>query len=142
MKAGPILTLLATGLIIFASATAGRSAQSPVVILPKVAVTNPSHPFIHHVHHVGANKTFSLANDAVVRLGSNPNAGLADLRVGEVAHVSYTVENGWWIAHSIVVNPPPAVHTASHSHAGSTGELHAHGRIVAYNVSSGSLTIR
>ena len=74
------------------------------------------------------------------------NASLNDLAAGEVAHVSYTVENGVWMAHKVAVNPvhhqsaatcqtnAARTNATCQPHAARTNELHAHGKITSYNV--------
>jgi len=99
-------------------------------------------PIWFHVYRGPVGESFFLASDAVIRLGSNTNARLIDLRVGEIAHVTYTIENGVWLAHEIVVNPPHGSHAADHSTGTQTNELHAHGKILAYNAATGHLTIK
>jgi hypothetical protein len=86
--------------------------------------------------------TFALESNAKITLGTNTNASLNDLAVGEVAHVSYTIENGVWLAHKVVVNPVHHHNTASQPHVAKTNELHAHGKITSYDASSGTISIR
>jgi hypothetical protein len=90
--------------------------------------------------------TFTIASNAKIILGTNKNASLNELAVGEVAHISYTIENGVWLAHKVVVNPVHHQHPNSpgtgHPHPAKTSELHAHGKITAYDASAGTISIR
>ena len=94
-----------------------------------------------HVRRGLRSVSFLLANDATIRIGTNDKANLMDLRVGQMAHVHYTIQNGTWLAHEIVVNRPHGGHAAKKS-ANQTDALHAHGEILGYNASTGQLTIR
>lgn len=85
--------------------------------------------------------SFLLANDAIIHIGANPNARLTDLKRGQIAHVAYTIENGRWLAHEIVVNPPHGAR-AVYKKAGVSSDLHAHGAILGYDSSTGRITIR
>lgn len=118
-------------------------ASSLTAVHP-IVVHGPIHLHRHHPHTIffytyrgHRTATFALAGDARVHLGPNPNARLADLKLGEIAHVSYTVENGRWLAHEISIHPH-----GSHLRGSIKGERHAHGAILGYNTSAGNITIR
>jgi hypothetical protein len=95
-------------------------------------------------HRATSTATFTLASDAKIHLGTNTMASLSALSVGEVAHISYTIENGVWLAHRVVVNPVHRQHhnsTSNHPHVTKTNELHAHGKILSYDVFAGRISI-
>jgi hypothetical protein len=108
----------------------------------ELLVSRRAHPHLLNLHQGHTTESFILANDAIIRIGSNTQAGLGELKLGEVAEVAYTVENGRWLAHEVEVKSLDGGHSASDSHSNLTNELHAHGEILAYNVSTGNLTIR
>jgi hypothetical protein len=103
--------------------------------------TTTARPVRFHWRRGPLSASFLLANDARIQIGKNSNARLADLRRGQIAHVAYTIENGRWLAHEIVVNPPHGAH-AAYKAAGAGSDLHAHGAILGYDSSTGRLTIR
>jgi hypothetical protein len=138
MKAVNILAKVATSclvLVSFSSNGVANETVTKVVVAPKASEVIVR---MRRVHHLPTTVTFALPADATIHLGSNTNAALVDLTAGEVAHVHYTVENGTWLAHEIVVNPPHS----SHLTTAVAGELHTHGTIVSYNPSAGLLTIK
>ena len=128
---------------------AGLFMLAMVAIVPGIstvrgerATDSPkARPILFHLHRGRLSASFLLANDATIRIGTNASANLMELRVGQVAHVRYTIENGVWLAHEVVVNPPHEGHAAKTlgTHA---NELHAHGAILGYDSSTGRLTIR
>ena len=100
----------------------------------------PIHPKLSSLHFTCQPRPterilFLLASDATIRIGNNPSdAHLTDLMtVGQVAHVHYTIQNGTWLAHEIVVNPPHVGHAAKKSTKSEADELHTHGEILGYN---------
>jgi len=123
------------GLSLFVTAAAANETVTKVVVAPKASEVVIR---MRRSRQAVATVTFALPADAVIHLGSNTNAALANLAVGQVAHVRYTVQNGVWLAHEIVVSPPPG----SHPPKASAGELHTHGAIVSYNPSAGLLSIK
>ncbi len=123
------------GLPLFVTAAAANETVTKVVVAPKASEVVIR---MRRARQAPTTVTFALPADAIIHLGSNTNAALANLAVGQVAHVRYTVENGVWLAHEIVVNPPAAAHLPKTS----AGELHTHGAIVSYNPSTGLLTIK
>jgi hypothetical protein len=124
---------LVVGLLVLASAG---------LAVARNGVEPQTHPVSYHLYRSRPTESFILASDAVIRLGTNSAAQLTDLKVGQTARVSYTIENGLWFAHEIVVNPPRGSHAGSHSPTASTNTLHAHGAILSYNAATGNLTIR
>jgi hypothetical protein len=134
------LIRLATGLLAFASVAMPERARTQPT--PQAVDSPRPHPVFLRRSRGLATESFTLASDAKIRLGSNTNVDLVDLRVGQIAHVSYTVENGLWLAHEIVVNSPYAGHAEIHPHHAPTNTLHAHGTILAYNGANGILTIK
>jgi len=118
-----------------ANATVLVKESTKVVVSPKSTEVVVR---MRHVHHEPTTVTFALPAGATIHIGTNTTAALTDLTVGQVAHVRYTIENGNWLAHEIVVNP---VHGA-HLPKTTNGELAAHGAIVSYNPSAGLLTIK
>jgi hypothetical protein len=76
---------------------------------------------------------FALGADVSIQVGTNANATLRDLKVGKVARIGYTVVNGEFIAHSIVV---------SESAGKNTPQRYASGPITAINSSAGTITIK
>jgi hypothetical protein len=111
--------------------------------LAGMAVTTPAFGAVLS-HRATSTATFTLARDAKIHFGANTMASLSALSVGEVAHISYTVENGVWLAHRVAVNPAHHQHhnsTSTHPHVTKTHELHAHGKILSYDVSAGTISI-
>ena len=135
------LVRIPSGLLVLAlGVSAGMAANNPssMAVVPQPRKTGV-------VRYYGATPiaTFALANDAKIILGANTNASLNDLVAGEVAHVSYTIENGVWLAHKVAVNPVHPKSTAtSQPHVAKTNELHAHGKITSYDASAGTISIR
>jgi hypothetical protein len=119
-------------LLLFGVAVPGITAARAESVQPR--------PVVFHLHRGPLSASFLLANDAGVRIGTNANASLMDLRVGQVALIGYTIENGRWLAHQIVVKPPHGKRLSAHS--SEPNELHAHGAILGYDSSTGRLTIR
>jgi hypothetical protein len=114
----------------------------------KVVVPKPAKTCVTGYHRATSVATFALAGDAKITFGANTNASLNDLTTGEVAHVSYTIENGVWLAQKVEVNPvhqksttTSQPHATCQPHAAKTNELHAHGKITSYNVSAGTISI-
>lgn len=124
----------------------GLLTVAVLVAAPKAAAqadfSSEAQPVKFHLFHSATTATFILANDAVIRLGTNSAAYLTDLKAGQVAHVSYTIENGQWLAHEVSVNAPHGSHAGKSSQNTSTNMLHAHGAIVGYNANIGNLAIR
>ena len=126
---------------LFAWSLLVAAAVAPVAV---VAASNAPRVYVIHPHHAVGTETFALAPDVNIRLGANPNAYLTDLRPGETAHITYAIQNGYWVAHAIAVNPPPATtHASSQATAApKTSFLRASGTILSYNAATGLLTIR
>jgi Cu/Ag efflux protein CusF len=53
------------------------------------------------VHGLVLNKSFEVANDAVIAIRANPAAKLTDLKVGDCVEVSYEDQGAVTIAHRI-----------------------------------------
>ena len=116
-------------------ATKSDAARNTVAYhLPRVVVL--------HSHGGFSTESFALASDTGIQLGGNPNAFLTDLQAGETAHIDYTVENGFWVAREIVVNPPASHHVATQATGSAPNYLHTHGTILSYNAYTGVLVIR
>ncbi|MGP8200745.1 MAG: hypothetical protein ACLQU4_14720 [Limisphaerales bacterium] len=149
MNAKSKLIRIPLGLLVLAlSAFAGMAADKTTPSVP-VAPQKAKTGVIYY--NGGASiATFALAGNAKIILGANKNASLNDLAVGEVAHISYTIDNQVWLAHKVVVNPvhhnnPSTNQTntvPTHPHAAKSNELHAHGKITAYDASAGTISIR
>jgi hypothetical protein len=149
MNAKSKLIRIPLGLLVLAlSASAGMAADKTT---PSVAVVPPpAKTGVMRYHGATSIATFALASNAKIILGTNTKASLNDLVVGEVAHVSYTIENGVWLAHKVVVNPVHHNNTATshpntattHPHVAKTNELHAHGKITSYDASVGTISIK
>ena len=129
-------------LVMLASAAVMGVAAAQSQPASKVVVSNGAHSVILRLHRGPVTESFTLANDAKIRLASNSNASLTGLKVGDIAQVFYTIENGRWIAHEIVVNQPHGSHDEDRSNRTGISELHAHGRILAYNAATSNLTIK
>jgi hypothetical protein len=127
---------LAGGLLTAAALAAAPKATA------QADFANEAQPVKFHLFRRATTASFILANDAVIHLGTNSAAYLTDLRVGEIARVSYAIENGQWVAHEVAVNWPHGSHAGKFPQNTSTNLLHAHGAIVGYNANTGSLTIR
>jgi hypothetical protein len=145
MKSGSVLARFGIGISIVSCAAwsgsiaVAREPAAKIVESPKareVVIVR-----MHRAHHA-ATESFVLAAGARILVGANTNATLADLTTGEVAHVAYTVENGTWFAHEIVVNPPHAPHAEKSIPAATPSQLHAHGAIISFNTSNGVLTLK
>jgi len=100
-------------------------------------------------HHAAVQtKTFSVAKDARIALGSNSSASLGDIRIGDTINIGYVRENGALVARHIA---DAVQHTAVHSnkspetkaqhHAAMTTLSHAHGVVRGVDVSAGTITI-
>jgi len=127
------LLRLTAGLCLIACAVEAQPASNAVP---------PARPVYLRAHRGALSASFTLANDAKIRLGTNSEAVLTDLRAGQTAHVSYTIENGLWLAHEIVVNPPHTKQAGSSTNSPNPNMLHTRGAILAYNASTANLTIR
>lgn len=141
MKPRLRLIRLAAGLITGSSIAISGMAAASIEPAPDILVSHQASPMPIRFHRSVAGESFFLASDVNICLGSNTNASLTDLKLGEIAHVSYTIENGRWLAYEIVVTPSHRSRAASRSSTG-TNELHAHGKILAYNATTGNLTIK
>jgi len=93
-------------------------------------------------------ETFRVANDAWVVVGTDHQASLRDLKVGQMVTVGYDQENGVLVAHRLaegVPHKPRNLGAASapkprHPH-GAPGLAHVHGVIRSVDVQTGALTI-
>jgi hypothetical protein len=106
------------------------------------AAYHPPRVVVLHSHSGFTTESFALTTDTGIQLGGNPNAFLTDLHAGETAHIAYTVENGFWVAHQIVVNPPAGTHVATQATGTEPNYLHTRGTILSYNAYTGVLVIR
>ena len=137
MKANCVVLAAVTGIVALAAfgAALAEERSSTVLVSPKAREVVVR---MRRVHHKAATETFALAADVHIHVGTNTNAAMTDLPVGSVAHVRYTIENGLWVAHEIVVNQPKG----GHSPKPEAGELHAHGAILGYDLNNGLVTIK
>jgi hypothetical protein len=141
MNAKSKLIRIPLGLLVLAlTATTGTPANTPssTAVVPEPVKTG-----VIGYHGATSIATFALASNAKIILGTNTNATLNALAVGEVAHISYTIESGVWLAQRVAVNPVHHNSTGtSHPHPAKTNELHAHGKITAFDASAGTISIR
>ena len=88
----PISFLLrfTAGLLVIASGTLAAQSQPA----SNVAVDQQAQPILLRMHRGALTASFTLAGDAKIHLGANTNARLTDLKVGQTARITYTVENG------------------------------------------------
>ncbi len=129
-------------LLLFASVSVLVMATARSETIPEATGSAHPTPVWFHLNRGVVGESFFLDSDVNIHLGSNTNASLTDLKLGEIAHISYTIENGRWLAHEIVVSPLHGSRNENRSNGTRMRELHAHGRILAYNASTGNLTIK
>lgn len=127
-------------LVLALGASTGMAANT---ISSAAVVPPPAKAHVAHYSGAASIAVFKLASNAKITIGANTMAGLNALSVGEVARVSYTIENGVWLAHKVVVNPVHHEKTSTcQPHPAKANELHAHGKITSYDASAGTISIQ